>query len=279
MSKSITKEKIREFQYYLYENEKSGATIQKYIHVLEELREYLDGREMTKELLVDYRDQLRERLKARTVNVKLSAINAYLTFSRMTEYKVKFLRHQRKAFVEDNRELTKEEYRRLLKAAKSMKNERLYHLMVTICSTGIRIGELKYITVEAVKKRKAEISLKGKERTVLLTRELQKCLLKYIRVRGIESGCVFCTKSGMPLDRSNICHDMKKLCTEANVHPDKVFPHNLRHLFARTFYGVEKNLSHLADILGHSSIETTRIYVAASARVHERTLKKMQLVT
>lgn len=279
MSKSITKEKIKEFQYYLYENEKSGATIQKYIHVLEELREYLDGREMTKELLVEYRDQLRERQKARTVNVKLSAINAYLTFSRMTEYKVKFLRHQRKAFVEDNRELTKEEYRRLLKAAKSRKNERLYHLMVTICSTGIRIGELKYITVEAVKKRKAEISLKGKERTVLLTRELQKCLLKYIRVRGIESGCVFCTKRGMPLDRSNICHDMKKLCTEANVHPDKVFPHNLRHLFARTFYGVEKNLSHLADILGHSSIETTRIYVAASARVHERTLKKMQLIT
>ena len=279
MSRTITKQKIKEFQCFLYENEKAKTTIQKYIRVLEQFNGYLKGREMTKDLLLAYRDQLRERQKAQTVNVKLSAINAYLAFCGMEEYKIKFLRHQRKAFVEDNRELSKEEYRRLLKAAKNKRNERLYHLMLTICSTGIRIGELKYITVDAVKKKKAEITLKGKERTVLITKELQKCLFKYIREKDIESGCVFCTKSGAPLDRSNICHDMKKLCKEANVHPNKVFPHNLRHLFARTFYAVEKNLSHLADILGHSSIETTRIYVAASARVHERTLKKMQLVT
>ena len=185
---------------------------------------------------------------------------------------------QRRAFIDEKRELTEAEYRRLLSAAKAQGNNRMYCLLMTIAGTGIRISELRFITVKAVKKGRAEIRLKGKTRTILLTKELRSRLLKYISQCGISNGCVFRTRSGRPLDRSNVCHDMKKLCRDASVDPNKVFPHNLRHLFARVFYAVEKNLAHLADVLGHSSIETTRIYVAASAREYEKTLCRMRLI-
>ncbi|KAA3379488.1 tyrosine-type recombinase/integrase, partial [Akkermansia muciniphila] len=157
-------------------------------------------------------------------------------------------------------------------------NERLYLLMLTLCGTGIRIGELQFITVEAVEAGRAEISLKGKNRTVILQKELRSKLKRYISEHGLQHGHVFRTKNGRPLDRSNICHDMKKLCEEARVDRSKVFPHNLRHLFARTYYAIEKNLAHLADLLGHSQLETTRIYVAISASEHERILQKMKLI-
>ena len=192
--------------------------------------------------------------------------------------RLKFFRVQRRAFIDEKRELTEAEYRRLLSAAKAQGNNRMYCLLMTIAGTGIRISELRFITVKAVQKGRAEIRLKGKTRTILLTKELRSRLLKYISQCGISNGCVFRTRSGRPLDRSNVCHDMKKLCRDAAVDPNKVFPHNLRHLFARVFYAVEKNLAHLAVVLGHSSIETTRIYVAASAREYEKTLCRMRLI-
>jgi len=180
--------------------------------------------------------------------------------------------------VEEYRELSRDEYRRLLGAAKDRGDDRLYHVMIAICGTGIRISELKYITVEAVRNGRAEISMKGKERLLLIPKALKNKLLQYAARNKIFQGCLFITKNKKPLDRSNIWHDMKRLCQAARVNEQKVFPHNLRHLFARSFYAIEKNIAHLADILGHSNIETTRIYVAASARTCKRTMDKMQLV-
>lgn len=270
--------KLQEFKRYLYENEKSSSTIEKYMRELIKLQQYADGKPLTKELLISYRDQQLGRFQSGTINGKLSAINSYLAFSDMGEYRLKYLKVQRTAFVEECRELSTKEYKRLLEAAKRKKDFRIYYIILTICSTGIRVSELKYITVKAVKTGRAQIRMKGKTRVILLPKELVKKLNCYLRRQNITEGVVFCTRNGNPVDRSNICHDMKKLCEEAGVEEQKVFPHNLRHLFARSFYAVEKNLALLADILGHSSIETTRIYVAASVRVHEHILRKMQLI-
>ncbi len=264
--------------------EKAPATIQKYLREINNLRAYLEGRDLTKQEMLAYRDTLRLRFQPQTVNGKLSAINAFLRYAASQGYTgsqdmcLKLLRVQRRAFVAESKELSEAEYKRLLSAAQAQGNERLYHVMLTICGTGIRVSELSAITVEAARKGCACVSLKGKERVILLTKPLCKRLLKYAANHGITSGCIFHTRSGQPLDRSNICHDMKKLCRAAKVDPDKVFPHNFRHLFARTFYAIERNLAHLADVLGHSNIETTRLYVATSAREHERTLCRMKLI-
>lgn len=275
----ITKEILSQFKSNLIEEEKSEATIQKYIHTIQQLICFLNGREINKELLVGFREAIQQQLKARTVNGKISAINYFLGFLGSSSLKLKLLRIQKKSFVEENRELTKAEYKRLLSSAKESNNSRLYHIMFTIGNTGIRISELKYITVESVQKGRAEIFMKGKERVILLQKELQKKLLVYIKRNQIKEGCIFCTKTGKAIDRSNVAHEMKKLCKKAEVEENKVFPHNFRHLFARSYYAIEKNLAHLADILGHSSIETTRIYVAVSAKVHERVLCQMGLLS
>lgn len=269
---------LQNFKDVLYNNEKSKATIDKYIRSIERLSVFLDGRDISKELLIAYRDELLKKCKAQTVNGALSAINAYLDYCGMSDMKMRLLRVQRQPFLEESRELSRKEYKRLLDAARNRKDYRLYMLLLTLGSTGIRISELMFITVEAVKEGRAQIHLKGKDRTIILQKELRSRLKAYIKKRGIKSGCIFRTRSGKPMDRSNICHDMKKLSLEAKVKPGKVFPHNLRHLFARAFYEVEKNLAHLADVLGHSRIETTRIYVAVSASAHERILNKMQLI-
>ena len=259
----ITEADVERFQKEMMENEKAEATIKKYVREAECLKNFLNGSCLTKEILLNYRDRLIKNYQAQTVNGKLSAVNGFLEVIGLPALRLKFFRVQRRAFIDEKRELTEAEYRRLL---------------MTIAGTGIRISELRFITVKAVKKGRAEIRLKGKTRTILLTKELRSRLLKYISQCGISNGCVFRTRSGRPLDRSNVCHDMKKLCRDAAVDPNKVFPHNLRHLFARVFYAVEKNLAHLADVLGHSSIETTRIYVAASAREYEKTLCRMRLI-
>lgn len=269
---------LQNFKDVLYNEEKAKATIDKYISSIERLSEFLEGRNITKELLIRYRDELLKTCMAQTVNGALSAINAYLDYCGMPGMRMRFLKVQRQPFQEESRELSKEEYRRLLSAARRRKNQRLYMLLSTLGSTGIRISELCYITVEAVKGRRAQIYLKGKSRTVILQKELCNKLRAYAKKQGIKRGCIFRTRGGRPMDRSNICHDMKKLSLEAHVEPYKVFPHNLRHLFARAFYEVEKNLAHLADVLGHSKIETTRIYVAVSASAHEKILKKMRLI-
>lgn len=275
--KQLTMETIQAFETELYLNEKSKGTVEKYTLAVRRLMEYLQGMELTKARLLEYREYLQTQTKAQTVNGALSAINAFLDFAGW-ECKVKLLKVQRQAFLDESRELSEAEYKRLLSAAKDRGNERLYLLMMTICGTGIRVSELKYITVEAAASGRAEICMKGKARTILLQKELRNRLKRHAKERGIESGPIFCTKSGKPLDRSNICHDMKKLCGDAKVETSKVFPHNLRHLFARTFYAIEKNLAHLADVLGHSRIETTRIYVAVSAAAHERVLNRMRLI-
>lgn len=277
MEKSYEAE-VSGFRRELIESEKAEATIRKYLLEAENLLEFLAGEELTKERILAYREALQKNCRARTVNSKLSAVNMFLKFLGLERCRVKFLKVQHQVFIAENRELSQKEYKRLLGEAKRKGDDRLYYLMLTICNTGIRVSELKYITVEAVKRGRAEIYLKGKNRTVLIPRELRRLLGEYIRRNGRKSGCVFCTRSGAPMDRSNICHEMKRLCERANVDASKVFPHNLRHLFARTYYAVEKNLAHLADVLGHSSVETTRIYVAASVREHENTFRKMQLI-
>lgn len=276
--KNITESEIQDFENSLYLNEKSKATVKKYVKAVEKLAEYLEDGEFTRHRLLEYREYLQTKNKAQTVNGALSAINAFLDFCGWQECRVKFLKVQRQAFLQEARELSKKEYERLLNAALAKNKEQLYLLMLTAGSTGIRISELVYITAEALKIGRAEICMKGKNRTIILPKELRKKLLKYADKRGIESGPIFRTKSGRPLDRSNICHDMKKLSEEAKVDARKIFPHNLRHLFARTFYAIEKNLAYLADVLGHSRIETTRIYVAASVSAHEKILDKMKLV-
>jgi integrase len=260
------------------ENEKARATVEKYVQEAEQLRLALCGAPVTKAGVLAYRERLQQQYRALTVNNKLSAVNAYLRFCGAEHCEVKLLKVQRRAFREEQRDLTESEYRRLLSIAKGRKNQRLYHVMLTICATGIRVSELRFITAEALRAGRTEIRLKGKCRTVLLPQELAERLRRYARAQDIQEGPLFRTRTGRPLDRSNIWHEMKTLCREAGVMPEKVFPHNLRHLFAKCFYEQEKDLAHLADLLGHSSIETTRIYVAVSARAHEQILEKMRLI-
>lgn len=270
---------IADFENKLINMEKADATVKKYVREIRAFFSYLNSRDLTKERILEYRASLCQQLKPQTVNGKLIALNKFLDYINMSAMRVRLLRVQKKSFVDENREMSENEYRRLLAAAKERGNIRLYHVILTICGTGIRVSELKYITMEAVKRGRAEIALKGKNRTILIERKLKERLLQYGASHRITSGFLFKTKGGKPLDRSNICHEMKKLCQQAHVDSAKVFPHNFRHLFARCFFSVEKNLAHLADILGHSSIETTRIYVAVSAREHEKILEKMGLVT
>lgn len=275
---TITQKTICGFERHLKENEKAALTIEKYIHEVRLLMEHLAGDFISKSVLLHYRDVLLEKNQVRTVNAKFSAINSYLEYAGLKDYKVKLLKVQRKVFIDDDRDLSEEEYRRLLAAAKEKDNNCLYHVMLTICATGIRVSELRFITIEAVKRGRAEIRLKGKSRVIIFHKGLIEKLERYARTHKITSGYLFCTKNGKPLDRSNICHDMKKLCQAAQVNPKKVFPHNLRHLFAKTYYAIGKNLARLADILGHSSVETTRSYVATGIREHERVLQKMRLI-
>lgn len=274
----IQEQDIREFESYLYLNERARATVNKYVQSVRKLAEYLNGERVEKTRLLEYREYLLRQRKAQTVNGALSAINAFLDFCGKQECRVRLLKVQRQAFLDEERELSEAEYRRLLAAALRCGNERLYLIMLTVCGTGIRISELPYITVEAARGGRAQIRLKGKSRLIILQKKLRGRLLRYAAGQRIKSGYIFRTRSGRPIDRSNICHDMKKLCEAAGVDPGKVFPHNLRHLFARTFYAVERNLAHLADVLGHSRIETTRIYVAVSAAAHEKILEQMRLV-
>lgn len=276
--KKVTEKMIKKFQQYLQEEEKTESTVQKYTKEIEQLAEFLQGEDIQKEKMIVYRKILQEKYQARTVNVKLSAINAYLRFSGNAECRIRYLKVQQRAFIDEARELEEMEYKRLLFTAKPQKRERMYYILLTLSGTGIRISELKYITAEAVRAGQSEISLKGKNRKILLSRELREKLKEYMECQGIRTGPVFKTKNGNPLDRSNICHDMKKLCMAADVNASKVFPHNLRHLFARKYYEIDRNLPRLADILGHSSIETTRIYVAASVKEHEKILEKMHFM-
>ncbi len=276
--RKITNELIENFKIDLIEEEKAQATIEKYIRDILAFVKWLSGRTVEKQTVLEYKQTLIEKYAPASVNSVLSSLNRFFAFAQWFNCKVKSIKIQKQVFAKQERELTKAEYDRLLAAALHKDNKRLYLLMQTICSTGIRVSELKFITVEAVKVQKAIINLKGKTRSVFLPDMLCKMLLRYIKEEKIKSGSVFVSKNGRPLDRCNIYHDMKKLCESANVDRSKVFPHNLRHLFARTYYSLEKDISRLADILGHSSVNTTRIYTMETGEIHRKQIQKLGLL-
>ncbi len=274
----ITNNIIKDFKLYMYEEERSDNTIEKYMRDIRFFGEWLQGRSIDKSVVIEYKKELCGKYAVKSVNSILSSVNAFFVFMGWYDLKVKTLKIQRRIFADKSKELTKEEYERLLAAAKDRKNERLYYLMQTIASTGLRVSEIKYVTCEAVKAGQAVINCKGKIRQIFLPKKLCKMLKGYIKSRNIKNGSVFITRSGKPLDRCAIWKMMKDLCESAGVSKDKVFPHNFRHLFARTFYSLQKDIVRLADILGHSSVETTRIYTMESGTEHIKQLQKLDLL-
>ena len=240
---------------------------------------YLSGIEVTKETVIAYKSRLlAENYAVRSINSILASVNSLFAFLGWTDCKVKSIKLQRQVYCPEEKELTKAEYTRLVNTAKQKGNERLNLILQTICGTGIRVSELQYITVEAVKCSEAVVSLKGKTRSVFIVKELQKKLLRYAARQKIQSGAIFITRTGKSISRTNIWREMKSLCNQAEVNPQKVFPHNLRHLFARVFYGIEKDIAKLADILGHSSINTTRIYIISTGDEHRKRMEHMRLI-
>lgn len=276
--KKITSELVQIFKEHLINDEKADATIEKYIHDINVFMVWLSGSEVNKSIVLEYKQELINKYAPASVNATISSLNSFFNFNEWYDCKVRALKIQKQIFASKDKELTKAEYERLLIAAKHKKNQRLYFLMQTICSTGIRVSELKFVTVEAVLSGQAYINCKGKMRVVILTKQLCKMLKNYIKENKIISGSVFITKTGKPLDRSNIWSDLKKLCESAGVDKEKVFPHNLRHLFARTYYSLQKDIVRLADILGHSNVNTTRIYTMESGDVHRKQLQKLGLL-
>ena len=274
----LTDKAIRRYALHLREQERAPATVQKYVQDLTALWDWLAGRPLTKAALIEWKESLSASRAPATVNSMLAAVNGFFRFMGWKGIAVKLLKIQKALFCDERRELTRAEYARLVSAAQKVGNERLSLVMQTICATGIRVSELRFITVEAVTTGRAEICNKGKRRTVFLPGRLRRLLRKYLQKQKKTAGAVFTTRTGRPLDRSNIWRDMKALCESADVEPSKVFPHNLRHLFARTYYSLEKDLSRLADILGHSGVATTGIYTVESGGVHQRQLERMELI-
>ena len=273
---SITRE-IDAFAKYLAEEEKSSVTITKYVRDVQRFLRWLGGQDVTRERTVAYKRQLLARGYAlRSVNSMLAAVNSFLAFRGLADCRVRLCRMQREIYQRAERELSRAEYLRLLRAAEG--NRRLWLLMQTICATGIRVSELRYFTVEAVRRGEVSVACKNKNRKILLPGRLKTLLLRYARDTGVSGGVIFRTRSGRPLDRSNIWAAMKRLCARAKVDPGKVFPHNLRKLFARTFYDLDKDIAKLADVLGHSSINTTRIYIMSTGQEHRRQLERLRLL-
>ena len=277
-SYTITPDLIQDYLVYQEEQERSAATIQKYAHDLTDLYIYLNGQPLNKLVLIGWKQKLTETHAPTTVNSMLTAVNGYLSYMGWSELRIKLLKIQKSLFLDEQKELTRSEYMRLVRVAEHKGNERLALVIQTICATGIRVSELRFITAEAVYFGRAGITNKGKRRTVFLPDKLRRLLKQYMKKQRITAGAVFVTKTGKALDRSNIWRDMKALCDSAGVDSNKVFPHNLRHLFARTFYSLERDLSRLADILGHSNVSTTRIYTAESGAVHAKQMERMGLV-
>ena len=275
----LTENRIADFSAYLRSEEKSENTVEKYLRDVQAFAEYLGGAEITKGKVIAYKSRLlAENYAVRSINSMLASLNSLLSFLGWSDCKVKSIKLQRQIYCPEEKELTKAEYMRLVNAAKQKGNERLNLILQTICGTGIRVSELQYITVEAAKRGEAVVFLKGKTRSVFLVKELRKKLLRYAAEQNIQSGAIFITRTGKPMSRTNIWREMKGLCEQAEVKPQKVFPHNLRHLFARVFYGIEKDLAKLADILGHSSINTTRIYIISTGDEHRRQMEHMRLL-
>lgn len=279
MKNIITTKHIDAYCLSLVADERAAGTVQKYRRDITAFTRWLDGRPVSKENAAHWKAHLLEHgYKPETINSKLSAINGFFAYMNWA-IRVKFLKIQRQLFRDPARELTREEYTRLLTTARENGQERLALIMETLCATGIRISELRFITVEAAQAGRATISLKGKIRTILMPTKLCRKLQKYAKKQKIASGAIFRTKSGKPISRRQVWYELKRLCAAAGVEAGKVFPHNLRHLFATTFYRACKDITRLADVLGHSSIETTRIYLAVSGAEQARQLDKLGLVS
>lgn len=274
----LTADIIEDFRKNLELQEKSTSTIEKYIRDVKAFSVYAENAAITKEKVIAYKKYLRNNYAVRSVNSMLASINILFNSLEWHDLKVKSLKLQQQVFCSEDRELTKAEYARLCKTAERKKNKRLNLILQTICGTGIRVSELQYITVEAAKQGETVVNCKAKTRSVFIVKELKQKLLRYAAEQNIKSGMIFVTRTGKPLSRTNIWREMKALCVEANVNPEKVFPHNLRHLFARVFYGIEKDIAKLADILGHSSINTTRIYIISTGTEHRKRMENMHLI-
>lgn len=275
----LTSKHIQLYADHLRLEEKGAATIEKYLRDVRAFGFWLDGREISKENTAAWKAHLVEQGYApASVNAMLSALNSLLEFLGLRACRVKFLKIQRRMFRDDRRDLTRADYNALTAAAKERGKARLALLMEAICATGIRVSEVQYLTVEALREGRAEISLKGKIRTILIPGKLRKKLLQYAKKEKAASGAVFRTRNGKPLSRKQIWAEMKALCSQAGVAASKVFPHNLRHLFARAFYNVCRDVAKLADVLGHSSLETTRLYLISTGKEHERQLERLGFV-
>lgn len=269
---------INGFEAYLRSEEKSNNTVSKYLHDIRFFAGYAGNKNVDKELVIAYKTFLAEHHAISSANSMVAALNTFLRFQGWADCCVKQYKVQRRVCCSEEEELTKAEYIRLVRAAKKNGNERLYLILQTLCGTGIRVSELQHITVEAVQNGEAIVNCKGKTRVIIIVKELRKRLLQYVKKQKLTSGTVFVTRNGKPINRSNVWREMKNLCKKANVNPNKVFPHNLRHLFARIFYKMEKDIAKLADILGHASINTTRIYMITTSAEHRRKLENMHLI-
>ena len=275
----LSEERIAAYGRDLATEERSHGTIENYLRHVRIFAAWLNGTPATKEQAAGWKEYLISQGYApTTINSMLAALNGLFRFLGWDECRVKFLKVQRRLFRDAGRELTRPEYEHLLETAKERGQDRLVLLMEAICATGIRVSEVRYITVEAAKEGRTTISLKGKIRTILLPGKLCRRLLKYAKKQKITSGEIFLTRGGKPMGRCQIWAEMKRLCQKAGVEPSKVFPHNLRHLFATVYYQIYKDIAKLADILGHSSIETTRIYLMTTGQEHRRQLERLQLV-
>ncbi len=273
-----TEEQIRSFHQSLIGEEKSTATVEKYLRDVRAFLVYSGEQALSKEVVLAYKKHLQEKNYAiRSINSMLAGLNHFLHFIGRSDCRVKALKLQRCAYCAEEKELTKAEYERLLKAAGEKAQLRL--VMQTICGTGIRVSELQAFTVENVRRGEVSVNCKGKTRVIFVPGKLRRHLLDYAKKEKIRTGVIFLAANGKPLDRKTIWAQMKSLCKAAGVNPGKVFPHNLRKLFARTFYNIEKDIAKLADILGHSSIDTTRIYIVTTGREHRRKIEQMGLVT
>ena len=275
--RKITSTLLNVYKDYLIRDEKSEATISKYLHDVRVFAEFAQDRPIDKNLVLEYKDILGEAYSVSSANSMLAALNSFFRFMNWRDAEVKRFKVQKQVYCKAENELTKDEYLRLVAAAEQ-KSKRLSLVLQTLCGLGMRVSELSYITVEAVECGEAVVSCKGKTRVIFIVSSLRKKLLKYAKKEGISQGVIFITRSGNPLDRSNIWREMKMICKDACVRETKVFPHNLRHLFARTFYTMEKDIAKLADVLGHSNINTTRIYIVTSGAEHLRQLEKMHLI-
>ena len=269
---------IVRFRKHLILEEKSPATVEKYLRDIRAFAGYMQGGAVCKAAVIDYKKLLQKKYAVRSANSILASINGLFSFLGWHELRVKTVKLQRQVFCPEEKELTRAEYMRLCRTAERRGNRRLSLILQTICGTGIRVSELRHITVEAARSGEATVSCKGKTRVVFIVKELKQKLLRYAAEQGIRNGMIFVTRTGKAVSRTNIWREMKSLCREAGVNPEKVFPHNLRHLFARVFYSIEKDIAKLADVLGHSSINTTRLYIISTGTEHRRRMEAMRLI-